>query len=273
MSLINYSEKTRTRRFASHMQRAGKIANSPKKLKVLLKKHSGRSHGTITVRHQGGRHKRQYRLIDFKRDKLGVMGTVTAFAYDPNRNVDIALIKYADGEFRYILAPKGLKVGDTIVSDQKAEIKVGNSMQLKNLPVGTLIHNVELVAGSGGKIARSAGNSVAIIAKQAPFAHLKLPSGEVRMVPLEAMATIGVLGNEEYKNMIFGKAGRKRHLGIRPHVRGVAMDPESHAHGGGEGRSGIGRKKPMTVYGRPAVGNTRKKDKPSNKYIVKKRKA
>lgn len=272
MALISYKEKTRTRRFATKLQRAGKLAVSPKKLKVILKKHSGRSHGTVTVRHQGGRHKRNYRIVDFKRDKFNVTGSIVGFEYDPNRNVDVALVKYSDGDYRYILAAKGQKVGDSIVSAERSEVSIGNTMKLKNMPVGTIVHNVELFPGSGGKIARSAGNSVTVIAKQSPYAHLKLPSGEVRMVPLESLATVGVLGNEEWKNMNFGKAGRKRHMGIRPHVRGTAMDPESHAHGGGEGRSGIGRKRPMTVYGRAAVGRTRKRDLASDKYIVKRRK-
>lgn len=245
-----------------------------KNLKILLKKHSGRSSGgMVTVRSQGGRHKRYYREIDFKRDKLGVIGEVVGVEYDPNRNVEIAKVKYTDGEFRYILAAKGLSLGNKIVSDEKTENKVGNSMKLKNITIGTLVHNVEFVPGKGGQIGRSAGVGLQILAKIGGFAHLKLASGEVRMIPLDCFATIGVLGNEDMKQRVIGKAGRSRHMGIKPNVRGVAQDPDSHPHGGGEGRSGIGRKTPMTKYGRPAVGNTRNKHRESNKYIVKKRKS
>ncbi|MCL5784539.1 MAG: 50S ribosomal protein L2 [Patescibacteria group bacterium] len=271
MALIEYKEKTKTRRFASKLARPKKNKKAPKGLRVILPKKSGRSGGKITVRHQGGRHKRQYRLIDFKRNKFGVEGVVVALEYDPNRNVDIALIKYADGEQSYILAPKELKVGDKVGAGEKVEIRVGNAMKLKNLPIGTVVHNVELTPGRGGQIGRSAGTGLVLQAKQPPFAHLKMPSTEIRMVPLESMATIGVLGNEEWKNVKFGKAGRVRHMGIRPTVRGTAQDPRSHPHGGGEARSGVGRKKPMTKYGRPAVGNTRNKKKQSNKFILKRR--
>lgn len=272
MALVAYKEKTKTRRFASKLIRPKKNENAPRRLRVILQKHSGRSHGTVTVRHQGGRHKRNYRLIDFKRDKYGVEGEVTALEYDPNRNVDIALVKYSDGQYRYILAPKDLKVGESVKSGEKVEVKVGNAMKLKNLPIGTVVHNVELIPGKGGQLGRAAGTGLILQAKQAPFAHLKLPSGEIRMIRLESMATIGILGNEEWKNLNLGKAGRKRHMGIRPTVRGTAQDPHSHPHGGGEGRSGVGRKKPMTKYGRPAVGKTRKKGKQSDKFIVKRRK-
>ncbi len=246
---------------------------APKNLKILLKKHSGRSSGgMVTVRSQGGRHKRYYREIDFKRDKFGVSGEVAALEYDPNRNVQIALVKYEDGEYRYILAPKEMKVKDKIISGEKVEAKMGNAMKLKNITIGTLVHNVELVPGKGGQIARSAGMALQLLAKEGSFAQLKLPSGEVRMIPLESLATIGVLGNEEIRQRVLGKAGRSRHMGIKPNVRGVAQDPDSHPHGGGEGRSGIGRKRPMTKYGRPAVGKTRNKRKYSNRYIVKRRK-
>ncbi len=270
--LIAYKETTKTRRFASKMARPKKNKTAPKKLMAILQKHSGRSRGTITVRHQGGRHKRYYREIDFKRNKFGVMGAVAALEYDPNRNVDIALIKYVDGEYRYILSPKGLRVGDKVQSDEKVELNIGNALKLKNMPVGTEVHNVELTPGKGGQLGRAAGTSLTLQAKQAPYAHLKLPSGEIRMISLESLATVGVLGNEEWKNIELGKAGRKRHLGIRPTVRGTAQDPHSHPHGGGEGRSGVGRKKPMTVYGRPAVGKTRNKKKLSHKMIIKRRK-
>lgn len=244
-----------------------------KKLKSILEKHSGRgASGRITVRGQGGRHKRYYREIDFKRDKYGITGIVAGLEYDPNRNVDIALIKYPDGDYRYILAAKGLKVGEEVVSGEKVEIKTGNSMKLKGMPVGTIVHNVELSAGRGGQIGRSAGVGLQLLAKEGSVAHLKMPSGEIRMISLECRATIGVLGNEEMKHMVIGSAGRARHMGRKPIVRGVAMDPDSHPHGGGEGRSGVGRKKPMTVYGKPAVGRTRNKKKPTSKYIVRRRK-
>lgn len=272
MALIQYQEKTKTRRFASKMERPKKNKKAPKSLMTILKKHSGRSKGTVTVRHQGGRHKRYYREIDFKRDKLGVEGIITALEYDPNRNVEIALIKYSDNQYRYILAAKGLKVGDMVEADEKVEVKIGNAMKLKNIPVGTQVHNVEMTPGRGGQLGRAAGTSLTLQAKQPPYAHLKLPSGEIRMISLESMATVGSLGNEEWKNINFGKAGRKRHMGIRPTVRGTAQDPGSHPHGGGEGRSGVGRKKPMTVYGRPAVGKTRNKKNRSGKMIIKRRK-
>ncbi len=271
--IIQYKENTKTRRFASKIVKPRKNFDAPKRLKSLLGKNSGRSNGRITVRHQGGRHKRFYREIDFKRNKFGVSGVIETFEYDPNRNVNIVLVKYTDGERRYILAPAKLKVGDTIVSDEKAEVKVGNALKLKNAPVGTIIHNVELTPGKGGQLGRSAGIGLTIQAKEGGFAHLKMPSGEIRMVSLDSMATVGSLGNEDWKNVNFGKAGRKRHMGIRPSVRGVPMDPGSHAHGGGEGRSGIGRKRPMTVYGKPAVGKTRKKGKWTSKYILKRRKS
>lgn len=242
-------------------------------LKKILKKHSGRSAGgMITVRSQGGRHKRYYREIDFKRDKLNIEGEVVGLEYDPNRNVEIALIKYPDGQERYILGVKGIKIGDKVISAEKVEVRAGNAMKLKNMPIGTIIHNVELTPGIGGQLGRSAGVGIHVAAKEAGFAHLRLPSGEVRMVTLEAMATIGEVGNEEFQNRVIGKAGRSRWMGIKPTVRGVAQDPDSHPHGGGEGRSGIGRKRPMTKYGRPAVGNTRNKKKSSSKYILKRRK-
>lgn len=244
----------------------------PRNLRTILKKHSGRSGGRVTVRGQGGRHKRYWREIDFKRDKFGVEGVVQSLEYDPNRNVQIALIKYADGEYRYILVPQGLEIGDKVLSGDKVESQVGNAMKVKNMTVGTLIHNVELVPGKGGQLGRTAGVAIQLLAKEAGFANLKMPSGEVRMIPQDSMATIGTLGNEDVKQKVLGKAGRSRHMGIRPTVRGVAQDPHSHPHGGGEGRSGIGRKKPMTVYGKPAVGKTRKKKKWTNKYIVKRRK-
>ena len=271
MALILYKEATNNRRFASRMEKPKSNPDAPKKLKVTLQKHSGRTNGRVTVRGQGGRHKRYYRMVDFKRNKFGVEGKIEAFEYDPNRNVNIALVGYSDGEKRYILAAQGLKIGDAIVSGERTEIKAGNTLKLKNIPVGTAVHNVELQSGKGGQIGRSAGTSLAIQAKESGMAHLKMPSGEVRMVSLECLATVGVLGNEEFKNMELGKAGRSRWLGRRPKVRGVAMEPNSHPHGGGEGRSPVGRKKPMTVYGKPAVGKTRKKGKWTSKYILKRR--
>lgn len=243
-----------------------------KHLKTILKKHSGRSGGRVTVRGQAGRHKRYYRIIDFKRDKFDVPGEVMALEYDPNRNVGIALMKYTDGEHRYILAPKGLEIGGKVISGEKVEAKIGNAMKLQNIPIGTILHNVELIPGQGGKFVRSAGVGARLMAKEGKFVHLKMPSGEVRMVPASSMATIGQLGNEDIKNLKLGKAGRSRWMGIKPTVRGVVQDPDSHPHGGGEGRSGIGRKKPMTVYGKPAVGKTRDKNKWTNKYIIKRRK-
>ncbi len=271
MALVQYAENTPSRRFSSKMEKPKKNFSAPKKLMATLKKHSGRTNGRITVRGQGGRHKRYYRMIDFKRNKFEIEGKIEAFEYDPNRNVNIALVSYPDGEKRYILAAQGLKPGDIVISGDKAEVRAGNSLKLKNIPVGTPVHNVELQPGHGGQIGRAAGTSIAIQAKDSGMAHLKMPSGEVRMVSLESLATVGVLGNEEYKNLELGKAGRKRWLGKRPKVRGVAMEPNSHPHGGGEGRSPVGRKKPMTVYGKPAVGKTRKKGKWTSKYILRRR--
>lgn len=271
--LIGYKEKTQTRRFASRLLKPKTNPDAPKGLKSLLPKKSGRSGGKVTVRHQGGRHKRYYRMIDFKRDKVDMTAKVEALEYDPNRNVEIALLKYEDGERRYILAPKGLKVGDEVESGDKVEIKLGNTLRLSSLPIGTVIHNVELTPGKGGVLGRSAGTGLIIQAKEGRYVHVKMPSTEIRMVEANCRATVGVLGNEDWKNIELGKAGRSRHMGIRPTVRGVAMDPNSHPHGGGEARSGVGRKSPMTVYGRKAVGNTRKKNKWTSKYILKRRKA
>ncbi len=270
--LVQYKENTKTRRFASKMLKPVKNYDAPKSLRRLLKKHAGRSGGKITVRHQGGRNKRYYRMVDFKRDKIDVEGRVSVFEYDPNRSVNLALVVYSDGDKRYILAPNELKIGDKVIASDKAEIRVGNALKLKNVPIGTNLHNVEIIPGKGGQIGRSAGAVLVLQAKEAGFAHLKLPSGEIRMIPLDASATVGILGNEDRKNMEIGKAGRKRHMGIRPTVRGTAQDPNSHPHGGGEARSGVGRKKPMTKYGKPAVGKTRNRTKWTNKYILKRRK-
>lgn len=243
------------------------------KLKIIRKKHSGRdASGQVSVRHQGGEHKRFLRIIDFKRDKFGILGKIAAFEYDPNRTCDIAIVHYADGEKRYILKPEGLKLNDTVVSGKDIEVKVGNAMPLSGMPIGTTVHNVELQPGRGAKFARSAGTAVIVQAREGRFAHLKLPSGEIRKVDARGFATIGQLGNIEWKNEVFGKAGRSRHRGIRPTVRGVAQNPRSHPHGGGEGRSGIGMPTPKTYAGRPAVGKTRKRNKYSNKYILQRRK-
>ena len=244
-----------------------------KSLTVTLKKHSGRnSRGKITVRHRGGGYRPKYRIIDFKRDKDGVPGKVATIEYDPNRSANIALINYADGEKRYIVAPNKLAVGDVIVSGPDADIKIGNALPVANIPVGTIIHNIELKPGKGAQLVRSAGNGAQLMAKEGKFASLRLPSGEVRKVRQECRATIGEVGNIDHQNIQIGKAGRKRHMGIRPTVRGSVMNPNDHPHGGGEGKAGIGRVSPVTPWGKPALGyKTRKKGKSSDKYIVKRR--
>lgn len=243
------------------------------KLKRIKKKQSGRNHqGRVVVRHQGGEHKRYLRVIDFKRDKRNIEGRVLTIEYDPNRTVDIALVQYTDGERRYILAPEGLNRDAIIASGPDVDIKVGNALPLSVIPLGTVVHSVELTPGKGGQMARSAGVSAIVQAKENTMIHLKLPSGEVRKIYAAGYATIGQLGNVEWKNEVIGKAGRKRHMGIRPTVRGVAQNPRSHPHGGGEGRSGIGLKSPKTYAGRRAVGKTRRPNKYSNKYIISRRK-
>ena len=244
-----------------------------KSLTVTLKKHSGRNNrGKITVRHRGGGYRPKYRIIDFKRNKDGIPGTVATIEYDPNRSANIALINYADGEKRYIIAPNKLKVGDVIVSGPDADIKIGNALPLANIPVGTIIHNIEMKPGKGGQMVRSAGNGAQLMAKEGNEAQVRLPSGEVRKVTLNCRATIGEVGNADHSNIQIGKAGRKRHMGIRPTVRGSVMNPNDHPHGGGEGKAGIGRVSPVTPWGKPALGyKTRKKTKASDKYIVKRR--
>lgn len=244
-----------------------------KSLVVNLNRSGGRnSQGRITTRHRGGGAKRKYRIIDFKRDKDGIAGRVAAIEYDPNRTANIALINYVDGEKRYILSPNKIKVGDMIESGKDADIKVGNALQLKDIPVGTSVHNVELKPGKGGQLVRSAGASAQLMAKEGEFAQLRLPSGEFRLVRLECRATIGQVGNISHELITIGKAGRSRHMGKRPHVRGSAMNPVDHPHGGGEGRTPIGRPAPVTPWGKPALGlKTRKKKKKSNKYIVRRR--
>lgn len=241
-----------------------------RKLKTILAKKSGRSStGRVTVRHQGGRQKRFLREIDFKRDKREVAAIVVSLEYDPNRGAPIALLYYDDGEKRYILSPKGLKTGDQVMAGAKAEIKPGNSLPLNNIPAGTIIHNVELTPGKGGQLARGAGSGALLLSKEGRFAVVKLPSSEQRKVPLNCYATVGQLGNEDLKTRIYGKAGRKRRLGIRPTVRGVAQNPHSHPHGGGEGRSGIGMPSPKSPWGKPTLGKkTRKKRKYSDKMIM-----
>ena len=248
--------------------------NEPEKsLLVSLKKNSGRNaHGKITVRHRGGGNRRKYRIIDFKRNKDGIPAKVATIEYDPNRTANIALLNYADGEKRYILAPVGLKVGDTVLSGPTADIKPGNAMALKDMPVGTVVHNIELKPGKGAQLVRSAGVSAQLMAKEGTKALLRLPSGEMRYVSIECKATIGQVGNVEHGNVVIGKAGRVRHMGIRPTVRGSVMNPCDHPHGGGEGRAPIGRSGPVTPWGKPALGyKTRKKNKASNKLIVSRR--
>ena len=244
-----------------------------RRLKTILKKQSGRdSSGTVRVRHQGGREKRFYRAVDFKRDKFNISGKVVKIEYDPNRSGDIALIQYKDGEKRYILVPLGLKIGDRIVSGEEADVRVGNALPMIKIPIGQPIHNIELTSGRGGQVARSAGDQAFIMAKEGKYVHLKMPSGEIRKILASNFATIGQIGRLEWKDQVIGTAGRARHMGIRPTVRGVAMNPSSHPHGGGEARSGIGLKYPKTYAGRKAVGKTRSKKKYSDKFILKRRK-
>ena len=244
-----------------------------KSLTVTLKKHAGRNQrGKITVRHRGGGYRPKYRIIDFKRRKDDIPAKVTTIEYDPNRSANIALLVYADGEKRYIIAPEHLKVGDVLYSGPEADIKVGNALPLANIPVGTMIHNIELKPGKGAQLVRAAGNGAQLMAKEERYAQVRLPSGEVRKVLMQCRATIGEVGNEDHQNIDIGKAGKKRHMGIRPTVRGSVMNPNDHPHGGGEGKAGIGRVSPVTPWGKPALGyKTRKKNKPSDKYIVKRR--
>lgn len=244
-----------------------------KSLTVTLKKHSGRNQrGKITVRHRGGGYRPKYRIIDFKRDKDGIPATVKTIEYDPNRSANIALLFYKDGEKRYIIAPEGLKVGDVIYSGADVDIKVGNALPIQNIPAGTLIHNIELKPGKGAQLVRSAGNGAQLMAKEGKYAQVRLPSGEVRKVLVVCKATIGEVGNTDHSNIQIGKAGRKRHMGWRPTVRGSVMNPNDHPHGGGEGRAPVGRKSPVTPWGKPTLGyKTRKKNKASDKYVVKKR--
>ena len=245
-----------------------------KSLLAKKKKNAGRnSYGRITVRHQGGGNRQKYRIIDFKRKKDDMPATVIGIEYDPNRTSNIALIKYEDGTLNYILAPLGLKDGDKVVSGAKSDIRIGNCLPIENIPVGTLIHNIELNPGQGGKLVRTAGGEAQLMAKEGKYAHVRLPSGEMRLVLAKCRATIGTIGNTDHGNIKLGKAGRKRHMGIRPTVRGSVMNPVDHPHGGGEGRAPVGHAGPLTPWGKPALGyKTRKKNKQSDKFIVKRRK-
>ena len=276
MAIRTYKPTSPARRFMSVLTYEEITKKSPEKSLVeYLKKNAGRNkQGKITVRHQGGGNKIKYRVIDFKRNKLEIPAKVAAIEYDPNRSAFIALLFYADGEKRYILAPLGLNVGDTVVSSENADIKPGNSLPLANIPVGTLIHNLELKPGRGGQLVRSAGMSAQLMAKENGMAAVRLPSGEYRKVRLNCIACIGQVGNVDHANIAVGKAGRKRHMGIRPTVRGSVMNPNDHPHGGGEGKSPVGHPGPMTPWGKPAMGlKTRKTKNRTNKYIFKRRNA
>jgi large subunit ribosomal protein L2 len=260
MSVATFEEITRTK--------------PEKSLLAPLKQKAGRNNqGRITVRHRGGGHKQRYRIIDFKRDKQGIPATVSTVEYDPNRTARIALVIYADGEKRYILAPVGLKVGDSIMSGPTAEIRVGNALPIYRIPLGTQVHNIELQPGKGGQLVRSAGTSAQLLAKEGAYAQVRMPSGEVRLINQNCLATIGQVGNVDHSNVVLGKAGRKRWLGIRPTVRGSAMDPNSHPHGGGEGRSPIGLPGPKTPWGKPALGAKTRKNKRTEQYIVRGRRS
>ena len=273
MAIRNYKPTTPGRRKMSTLINEEITKSTPEKsLTVRIQKKSGRNNqGKITVRHQGGGVKRRYRLIDFKRNKFDVPGVVASIEYDPNRTANIALINYKDGEKRYILAPKGLEVGTEIVAGEKADIKVGNALPLISIPVGTMVHNIELRPGKGGELARSAGTSAQILGREGKYVMLRLSSGEQRKVLGTCMATIGEVGNEDASLVKLGKAGRKRHMGIRPTVRGSVMNPNDHPHGGGEGRAPIGRKAPVTPWGKPALGYKTRKKKQSDKFIVRRR--
>lgn len=274
MGIKTYNPYTPSRRNMTGYDFKEITTDKPEKsLTTSLKKHAGRNaQGKITVRHRGGGSRRKYRIIDFKRNKDGIPATVKTIEYDPNRTANIALVCYADGEKRYILAPVGLKVGQTIMNGENAEIKIGNCMELKDMPVGTQIHNIEMYPGHGGQLVRAAGVSAQLMAKEGKYAILRMPSGEMRMVPVVCRASIGQVGNTEHNLVNIGKAGRKRHMGIRPTVRGSVMNPNDHPHGGGEGKAPVGRSGPCTPWGKPALGyKTRKKNKQSNKMIIRRR--
>jgi len=274
MGIKTYNPYTPSRRNMTGSDFSEVTKKTPEKsLVVSLSKNAGRNNqGKITVRHRGGGNRKKYRIVDFKRFKDGIPGIVSGIEYDPNRTANIALIIYADGEKAYILAPEGLKDGMKIMNGPEAEVRIGNCLPLDKIPVGTQVHNVELYPGKGGQLVRSAGNSAQLMAKEGKYATLRLPSGEMRMVPLNCRATVGVVGNVDHNLVNIGKAGRKRHMGIRPTVRGSVMNPNDHPHGGGEGKAGIGRPGPCTPWGKPALGlKTRKKKKQSNKLIVRRR--
>ena len=276
MAIKKYNPTSPARRFMTVSDFAEITKKSPERSLLAKKdKHAGRnSYGRITVRHRGGGNRRKYRIIDFKRNKDGMPATVIGVEYDPNRSANIALIQYEDGEKAYIIAPIGLTDGDVVVSGEGADIKPGNALFIKDIPVGTLIHNMALYPGKGAQLVRSAGNSAQLMAKEGDYAQVRLPSGEVRMIRLDCKATIGVVGNQQHENVSIGKAGRKRHMGWRPTVRGVVMNPNDHPHGGGEGKSPIGRPAPVTPWGKPALGlKTRKTKNRTDKFIVKRRNA
>ncbi len=276
MAIKKYNPTSPARRFMTVSDFAEITKKSPERSLLAKKdKHAGRnSYGRITVRHRGGGNRRKYRIIDFKRNKDGMPATVIGVEYDPNRSANIALVQYEDGEKAYIIAPIGLTDGNVVVSGEGADIKPGNALFIKDIPVGTLIHNIELYPGKGAQLVRSAGNSAQLMAKEGDYAQVRLPSGEVRMIRLDCKATIGVVGNQQHENVSIGKAGRKRHMGWRPTVRGVVMNPNDHPHGGGEGKSPIGRPAPVTPWGKPALGlKTRKTKNRTDKFIVKRRNA
>ncbi|MCR4436259.1 MAG: 50S ribosomal protein L2 [Clostridiales bacterium] len=276
MAVKKYSPTSPARRFMTVSTFEEITKKEPEKslVRPLRKKGGRNSYGRITVRHKGGGAKQKYRIIDFKRDKDGIKAKVAAIEYDPNRTANIALLHYVDGEKRYILAPVGLKVGDTVESGENADIKPGNCLQFSNIPIGTLVHNIELKPGKGGQLVRAAGNAAQLMAKEGDYAQVRLPSGEVRMIRINCKASIGQVGNLENENISIGKAGRKRWMGIRPTVRGVVMNPVDHPHGGGEGKSPIGRPSPVTPWGKPTLGlKTRKKKNKTDKFIIKRRNA
>ncbi len=273
MPIKQYKPTSPGRRFGSVADFAEITKTKPEKSLLRPKKRTGgrNNRGRLTMRHQGGGHKQRYRIIDFKRDKIGVPGKVAAIEYDPNRSARLALIHYQDGEKRYILAPLNLQVGTTIVSAADADIKVGNTLPLRHIPVGTTIHAIELQPGKGAQMVRSAGTGAQLMAKEGKYAQVRLPSGETRSVLIECRATVGTVGNQEHENISLGKAGRSRWLGIRPANRGVVMNPRDHPHGGGEGKSPIGRKTPMSPWGKPALGAKTRRNKATDKYIIRKR--
>lgn len=274
MGIIKVKPTSPGKRNATYLDNSDITKKEPEKslVKGLRKKGGRNNQGKITIRFRGGGAKRLYRIIDFKRDKDGIPGKVTSIEYDPNRSARIALITYADGEKRYIIAPLGLNVGDTVLSGENVPLKPGNTTFLRNIPIGTIIHNIEIIPGKGAQIARSAGSYAQILSKDEKYAQIKLPSGEIRLINLNCRATIGQVGNVDHENVQLGKAGRSRHLGRKPHVRGAAMNPVDHPHGGGEGRAPIGHPSPLSPWGKPTLGKkTRKMKKPSSRFIVKRR--